>query len=157
MRKKKPPVKYCAMCGCKIHHGGADYAKPSPEGRSHATKHHYVAERFFGRSTNRKGETRQPIFENCPWGVEGQSKDFCYDCHEELLHNPVLLPEDVERFADLVKRKGLNENRKTTSKGKIAGRIKLLHEVIEKGIESLLNEQNKSELKKKRGEKALSR
>jgi hypothetical protein len=157
LKKKKPSLKYCAICGCKIHSGGDDYAKPSPEGRSHATRHHYVAERFFGRSKNRKGELREPIFKNCPWGVERQSKGFCYDCHEELLHNPVLLLEDVERFAKLVKLRGLNENKKTASKFKIAGRIKLLHEVIETGIESLLHEHNRSEPKKKCSEKALSR
>jgi hypothetical protein len=69
----------------------------------------------------------------------------------------VLLLEDIERFAKLVKLRGLNENRKTASKTKIAGRIKLLHEVIETGIESLLHEQNKNEPKKERSEKALSR
>jgi hypothetical protein len=138
LKEEKPQGKICAICGCMIHRGGNDYARPNPEGRSHATKHHYVAERFFGRSTNREGEQREPIFENCPWGVEGQSQEFCYDCHEELLHNPVLLPADVERFAKLVKRRGLNEDKKTASKVKIAGRIKLLHEVIEEGIETLL-------------------
>ncbi|MGD9116835.1 MAG: hypothetical protein PVJ61_06665 [Dehalococcoidia bacterium] len=139
MRKKEPSVKYCAICGCQIHSGGNDYARPTPKGRSHATKHHFVAERFLGRSKNRKGELREPIFKNCPWKVERQSKEFCYDCHEELLHNPVLLPADMERFAKLVKMRGLNENRKTVSKTRIAGRIKLLHEVIETGIESLLH------------------
>jgi hypothetical protein len=39
------------------------------------------AERFFGR-----------IFDKCPWGVEGDTTILCYDCHEELLHNPVFLP-----------------------------------------------------------------
>ena len=135
----KPKTEYCAICGCRIHRGGSDYAKPTPAGRSHATKHHYVAKRFFGRSANRKGELREPIFKTCPWGLEGKSKEFCYECHEELLHNPVLSVEDVERFAELVRRKGLNENSKTANKDKIGGRIKLLHEVIEQGLEKLLH------------------
>ncbi len=127
----------CVICGCRIHREG-EYAKPTIKGRSHATRHHYVAERFFGRSATRKGEPREPIFKNCPWGLERQSEEFCYECHEELLHNPVLLPTDIKRFAELVTLKGLNESQKTASKDKMAGRIELLHEVIEKGIKALL-------------------
>ncbi len=127
----------CAICGCKIHRGG-EYATPTIEGRSHATKHHYVAERFFGRSANRKGEQRKPIFSECPWNIEGETNEFYYECHEELLHNPVLLPTDISGFAELVKLRRLNEMTRTTRRDKIADRIRLLHEVIEHGIEELL-------------------
>jgi len=84
----------CAICGCKIHRGG-QYATPTIEGRSHATKHHYVAKRFFDRSANRRSEQRKPIFSECPWNIEGETNEFCYECHEELLHNPVLLPSNA--------------------------------------------------------------
>ena len=127
----------CAICGCRIHHEG-EYAKPTTKGRSHATKHHYVAERFFGRSSNRRGEQREPIFKECPWNLAGQTEEFCYECHEELLHNPVLLHTDVRRFAELVKLRRLSESGKTINRDKLAGRIKLLHEVLERGIERLL-------------------
>ena len=127
----------CAICGCKIHRGG-EYATPTIEGRSHATKHHYVAERFFGRSANRRGAQREPIFKECPWDLGGQTEEFCYECHEELLHNPVLLHTDVGRFAKLVKLRKLSETEKTISRNKLAGRIRLLHEVLERGIERLI-------------------
>ena len=127
----------CAICGCELHRAEGTYALPTVEGRSHASKHHYIAERFFGRSNNRKGTQRDKIFEKCPWGFEGETALFCYDCHEELLHNPIFLPTDIDRFADLVKARSLNEDRKTESKDKIAGRIKLLHEVIRRGLEEL--------------------
>ena len=127
----------CAICGCRIHREG-EYAKPTTKGRSHATKHHYVAERFFGRSSNRRGEQREPIFKECPWNLEGQTEEFCYECHEELLHNPVFLHTDVSRFAELVKLRKLSESEKTTNRDKLAGRIRLLHEVLERGIERLL-------------------
>lgn len=127
----------CAICGCIIHREG-EYAKPSIKGRSHATKHHYLSERFLGRSRNRRGEQREPIFKECPWNIEGQTEEFCYECHEELLHNPVLLQADIRRFAELVKLRKLNETRKTKSRDKIAGRIKLLHEALELGIAKLL-------------------
>ncbi len=116
---------YCVICGCELHRSG-EYAKPTVKGRSHATKHHFVAERFFGRSTNRRGTQRDPIFKTCPWDVEGESAAFCYECHEELIHNPVFLPEDVRAFAELVRSRKLHEVSKSSRRSKIAGRIKLL-------------------------------
>ena len=103
------PPERCAICGCRIHRDG-DYATPTVKGRSHATKHHYVPERFFGRSANRKGTVREPIFKQCPWESEGKTVLFCYECHEELLHNPVFLPEDIKAFAALVKARGLDKS-----------------------------------------------
>jgi hypothetical protein len=57
-----------------------------------------------------------------------------------LLHNPVFLPEDIEKFADLVRRHGLAEESKTESRNQIAGRIRLFHEVIRAGIDELRKE-----------------
>jgi hypothetical protein len=114
------------------------------EGRSHATSHHYVAERFFGRSTNRRGTKTESIFLPCQCGVEGQSVVLCYECHEELIHNPVFLPEDIVQFATLVRQEGLSEETKTESRKKIAGRVVLLHKVIARGLASLLQEEASS-------------
>jgi hypothetical protein len=128
---------FCSLCGCELHRDG-EYAKPTLLGRFHATKHHFVAERFFGRSKNRPSEMREHIFERCPWDYEEQSATFCYECHEELLHNPVLLPDDIAKFAQLIKIRGLNENQKIESREKLGGRIMLLHEIIERGLDFLL-------------------
>jgi hypothetical protein len=130
----------CAICGCELHRIADTYARPTVEGRSHASKHHFVPERFFGRSNNRRGTQREKIFTACPWDAEGKTALFCYDCHEELLHNPVFLPDDIALLACLVKARHLNENRKTASKTSIAGRIKLLHEIIRRGLEELEKE-----------------
>ena len=127
----------CAVCGCTLHRGGG-YGKPTVEGRSHATKHHNVAERFFGRTANKPGKSRTPIFTKDPWGLEGHADVYCYECHEELLHNPVLLPADVSRFAELVRLDGLAEDRKPESRDMIGGRIILLQKVIVAGIEAVL-------------------
>jgi len=126
----------CVICGCPIHRDG-DYAKPTVRGRSHATRHHHVAERFFGRSANRRGTTRDAIFAKCPWDAEGTTSTFCYECHEELIHNPVFLPEDIHGFAELVKARGLDEPEKTDERSRLAGRIKLLHEVIKTGLKEM--------------------
>jgi hypothetical protein len=127
----------CSICGCSLHRTKDTYALPTVQGRSHATKHHFVAERFFGRSTNRRGTKTEGVFESCPWGHEQESAVFCYECHEELIHNPVFLPEDIERFAALVRARGLSESMKPSDRSKLAGRIKLLHEIIETGIAAL--------------------
>jgi len=52
----------CAICGCELHRTRDTYARATIEGRSHATKHHFVAERFFGRSSNRRGTRTEGIF-----------------------------------------------------------------------------------------------
>jgi len=129
----------CSICGCPLHRKG-EYAKPTVKGRSHATAHHYVAERFFGRSTNRRGTERLGIFDTCPWNLEGEKAVYCYECHEELLHNPVLTPDDVAAFSVLVRKTGLNEAAKTEDRTKIGGRIKLLHEVLRRGLQALSKE-----------------
>ncbi|MGH9633648.1 MAG: hypothetical protein ACRD72_02310 [Candidatus Angelobacter sp.] len=126
----------CAICNCELHREG-DYAKPTPKGRSHATEHHYVAERFFGRSANRRGTVRERLFGQCPWGLEGNKETYCYECHEELLHNPVLLPADIKIFATLVKQRGLDETKKDDKRDKLAGRIELFHEIIAAGLAAL--------------------
>jgi hypothetical protein len=129
----------CAICACPLHRTKGTYA--TFEGRRHASRHHYVAERFFGRSNNRTGAPRDRIFDECPWGLERKSNVFCYECHELLLHNPVLLPEDIQRFSELVRRRGLSEELKPAVSTKIAGRIKLFHEVISRGLDAIFQEQ----------------
>jgi hypothetical protein len=148
MAGKNQGKEHCCICGCTIHRSG-DYAKPTIRGRSHATKHHFVAERFFGRSTNRKGDQRDRIFHSCPWAVEGKTAVFCYDCHELLLHNPVFLPDDLQRFARLVRYRQLDEAVKTEDTKKLAGRIKLLNEVISKGLAVCLGDANGRKPKEK--------
>lgn len=132
-------IERCAICNCLLHRAGG-YAKPTVEGRSHASEHHHVAERFFGRSTNRKGTKREALFTTCPWNSERKATVLCYDCHELLLHNPILLLEDIRRFAALVERRGLSEDQKPEDLTKIAGRIALFHDLISRGIAVMYEE-----------------
>ena len=127
----------CAICGCELLRVPDAYARPTIAGRSGASKHHFVAERFFGRSANRRGTKTVGMFAACPWGHEGKSDLFCYECHEELLHNPVLLPDDIKRLADLVRIRDLSETAKTEDRSKIAGRIELFHDAIALGLKML--------------------
>lgn len=133
---KQRPGENCAICGCKLHRDG-DYAKPTVKGRSHATEHHYVAERFFGRSANRPKDIRSSLFLEDEWKLEKKTAAYCYECHEELIHNPVFLPEDIAAFSDLVKSSGFAEAEKSDDRSKLAGRIRLLHKVIQAGLNTL--------------------
>lgn len=136
MASKKPANEVCAICGCPLHRSG-NYASESV-GRDHATRSHFVAERFFGRSSNRPGTVATPLFEECPWNLEGQSAVMCYECHEVMLHNPVILPADIQQFAELVRRRGFDETEKTQDRSKLVGRIRLFQEVIAAGIQAVL-------------------
>jgi hypothetical protein len=92
---------------------------------------------FSVESTNRRGTKTEGIFESCPWNQEGATKLFCYECHEELLHNPVFLKEDVQLFADLVRARGLDEDQKSGDRSKLAGRVLLFHEALSIGLQTL--------------------
>ena len=126
-----------AVCHCRLTREKDQYAKPTLAGRRHATEHHYVAERFLGRSKNRPGTQTRGIFAGPPWPEASKTGLFCYECHEELLHDPVLLSEDVAAFAKLVQSRQLGEDEKPEDRRKIAGRIELLHEVITVGLRQL--------------------
>lgn len=57
-----------------------------------------------------------------------------------MLHNPVILPEDIDRLATIIRAKGLNEDTKSDSKDKLAARIMLLQDIIHKGIDAVSNQ-----------------
>lgn len=144
MRRPLSGGEYCEICGCKLYRTVGEYALPTASGRAQATRHHYVAERFFGKSPTRNQGSRFSVFETCPWGAQGKTGLFCYECHEELLHNPVLLEEDIARLARLVARNGLDETEKPADRLKLRGRISLLHDVISAGLSAIESAQNQT-------------
>jgi hypothetical protein len=132
----------CLICECQLHRQGG-YGVPTAKGRSHASAHHFVPERFFGRSKTRRGEQRDRLLALSPWGHEGETGVFCYECHEELLHNPVLLPEDLAVLRELVRLRGLTEDLKPESREKLASRVMLFHEAVALGIRELLSREQR--------------
>ena len=76
--------------------------------------------------------------------LSGRTEIYCYDCHEELLHNPVLLPQDVAKFAELVRLRQLSEIQKPKDRALLAGRIILLHEALSTVIAALLRKEKLS-------------
>jgi len=139
--KTKEAEKTCAICGCPLHRTAGTYAKPTADGRSHATDHHCVPKRFLS-DKNTKGEKRGPVLTDRHWAEKGsQTVTLCYDCHEELLHNPILLEEDVKHLRQIMDNKGCTETHKTEGDYKcIANRVRIFHEIIKAGIEHTLKE-----------------
>ncbi len=58
--------------------------------------------------------------------------------YEEFFHNPVFLFVDIRRLSELVKLRNLDEKEKPASRERLAVRIMLLHEIMERGIQELL-------------------
>jgi hypothetical protein len=56
-----------------------------------------------------------------------------------------MLPEDILRFVKLVQIRELGEEEKSMDRSLIAGRIQLLHEVINKGLETVLNAESRED------------
>ena len=129
----------CSLCGCRLHRTG-NYAENTLKGRSHANSHHYIAERYFGRTKNNPGIQKNGVFDKDPWGIEGKTGIFCYDCGEVLLHNPVLLPKDISKLSEIYRLNGVNEDEKESNMKKYRERIRLFHYTIQKGLDSLLKE-----------------
>jgi hypothetical protein len=134
--KMNMKVESCAICGCPVHRSG-EHTRPRIAGHSHVATRHRVPERFSPRPAKRRGARKHGLSVACPWGPEKQATVYCYECHEALIHNPVLLPGDVQAFAELVKIRGLNEDDKPSEKDKIARRVMLLHEVLATGLFTL--------------------
>jgi len=129
----------CKICGCVLVRSdkGRKYAAHTTDGRAHRSGHHHVAQRFL-KTRDKRGNEFQPIFSKCPWEMGKKTVVLCYECHEELIQNPVFLPKDIENFRQLVKFRKFAENEKPENRKKLAGRIRLLNEVIETGIGKLL-------------------
>jgi len=130
----------CALCRCLVHRTRGTYATDTHEGRSHATGHHLVPQRFLGKSaTRRKKGPRTAILRPDTFPTPGELLVFCYECHEELLHNPMLLEEDIRRLAELFELSEASEpDGKPFEKVRLARRIEIFHNTIAEGVRCLL-------------------
>jgi len=54
-----------------------------------------------------------------------------------MLHNPVLLTEDIDTFSEIVRARGFDEDIKPRDYNRIGGRIRLFHEIIAAGLKAL--------------------
>ena len=111
----------CVLCGIKFTTGGV-YATES--GRHNRSEHHLFPARFekFGisqRSLAKKLNVETQDFD---------SVHLCYECHEELLHNPVFTTKMIKGLSHLMKGKSFED------------KVITLSRVIELGIEEAIKE-----------------
>ena len=127
----------CRLCGCRVHRGGP-YAAPTIEGRSCASEHHLCGRALPWALENLTWRPACQDFRNVSVGIRRKVAVYCYECGEKLLHNPVIIEADIERFAQLVRLRALNEDAKPAARQKMVGRIRPLYEVIDAGLSVLI-------------------
>ena len=140
-RKTDDKKEKCEICGCQLTSKQDTYGQDTLAGRAHQTKHHNIAKRFYGQQNGRKPIFKKKDRTGNGWNVTR----CCFECHEELLHNPILTSKNIKTLSTLVKKTGSGERRKPEDKKRIANRILLFHAVIDTGLEAL-NRKNKSSL-----------
>ena len=108
--------KKCLICGVELVEGNPNNKYGTFEGRNYISRHHLFPQRF------------QKYFqENEVLNIFGITKfneraEFCYDCHEEMIHNLILNKEILEKLNEKMNGKNLKE------------RIQIFHEIFKKGL-----------------------
>ena len=118
----KEAADYCMLCGTKFSTKGI-YATKTKNGRHHRGEHHLFPARFEKHFSQRSLAKKL--------NVETQSLDsiyLCYDCHEELLQNPVFTTKMIKELSYLMKGKSLED------------KVVTLSRVIELGIREAIKE-----------------
>ncbi|HEY9205431.1 MAG TPA: hypothetical protein VIO58_05870 [Candidatus Methanoperedens sp.] len=112
----------CQLCKTPLKEGNLGYAYGTSEGLTHLSRHHIFPKRLKKYFTN---DEIQKIFH-----IDNPSSSmvFCYECHEEILHNIILNDSMVAMLSTLLDRK----DKKT--------KIKIIHEILKKGIEEYSKE-----------------
>ncbi len=103
----KEDTDHCMLCGKKFTTGA--YATES--GRYHRSEHHLFPTRFKKRFSQRSLAKKL--------NVETQDLDsvyLCYECHEELLQNPVFTTKMIEELSYLMSGKSLQNKVVTLSR-----------------------------------------
>jgi len=110
----------CQLCKAELQEGNRNNTYGTDGGMNHISRHHLFPKRFRNYFTD--DEIKQ-IFQIEPPMVLGE---FCYECHEEVLHNLVLNREIIDKLSKLFEGK----DKKT--------RIIIFHQIFKLGIESIL-------------------
>ena len=118
--------KLCRLCGVSLIEGNPNNKYATKEGRNYISRHHLFPQRrkWFHEFFNEKDV--KGLFDINPLSAK---LNFCYVCHEELIHNIILNEQMIDSLAVLLK--GKNGKK----------RVIILHKVIELGITKYLDKQ----------------
>lgn len=108
----------CKICGVSLVEGNPENKYGTREGKKYISRHHLLPRRFKKDYFNDDREIKD-IF-----GIDNGSimLNFCYACHEEVLHNIVFNEAMVEKLSILLKDKSTKE------------KIVIIHEIIKVGL-----------------------
>ena len=110
----KEATNCCVLCGIEFTTGA--YATES--GRYNKSEHHLFPTRFKKYGISQRSLAKKLNVETRDF----DSVHLCYECHEELLHNPVFTSKMIKGLSHLMRGKDLE------------GRVITLSRVIELGI-----------------------
>ena len=110
-------MKTCKICKTQLQEGNQNNIYGTSEGMNHISNHHLFPKRFLKYFTI---DEIQQTFEIPDPSIE---REFCYECHEEILHNIIIndsMISDLSIFFEGCDKKS---------------RMKIFHEIFKEGLE----------------------
>ena len=98
---EKETTDHCMLCGIEFTSG----AYATENGRYNRSEHHLFPTRFEKYHISQRSLAKK-------LNVESQDFDsvhLCYECHEELLHNPVFTTKMIKELSHLMRGKSLED------------------------------------------------
>ncbi len=99
------------LCGIKFSKTGV-YAEKTESGQRYRAEHHLIPKRF-----EKYHISQRSLAEKLNVGTQDFVPVYlCYECHEELLQNPVFTAKMLEELSPLIKGKSLEDKVVTLSR-----------------------------------------
>ena len=116
----KETTDHCALCGIEFTTG----AYATKNGRFHGSEHHLFPARFKKFHVSQRSLAKKLNIES----QDFDSVHLCYECHEELLHNPVFTTKMIKELSQLMRGMSFED------------KVIVLSRVIELGIREAIKE-----------------
>ena len=110
----KEATDHCMLCGIEFTTG----AYATENGRYNRSEHHLFPARFKKYHISQRSLAKKLNIES----QDFDSVHLCYECHEELLHNPVFATKMIKELSQLMRGRSLED------------KVIILSRVIELGI-----------------------
>lgn len=119
--------KHCSLCGILLVEGNPNNNYGKQNAMDYISRHHAIPVRFKEYFSEKNLSTN--------FGITDLNLrfDFCYECHEEVLHNLVVNENIIQSLSKLFHKKSKQE------------KIRILHEVLKEGVSQLLNKASSPE------------
>jgi hypothetical protein len=116
----------CRLCGAILSEGNKENVYGTKHGRTHISRHHlFPRKRKWFHGLFSKEEVTQLFQIN----ELSTCLDFCYVCHEEILHNIIFNENMIDTLSKLFKHKSEKQ------------RVEVLHQIFKLGINEYLHKE----------------